>query len=136
MIFDLPQLLTSFLALAGWAALVAALINAGKFAGLVADGQAPNVSISLNVVGFAALVIVRVFRPDFDVTGTDAVLASVATVLTSVLALLSQLGVSKLINNGLKGLPVIGYSHSRKQVQAAVRAIEQVDGVAEIRARR
>lgn len=115
---DLPQLLTSFLALAGFAALTAAVINAGKFAGLIADGQAPNVSLALNVVGFAALVIVRIFRPDFDVTATDGVLSAVATVLTSVLALLSQLGVSKLINNGIKGLPIIGYSYSRKQEQA------------------
>lgn len=136
MIFDLPQLLTSFLALAGFAALTAAIINAGKFIGLIADGQAPNVSIVINVVGFAVLVILRLFKPDFDVAGTDSVLATIATILTSVLALLSQLGVSKLINNGLKGLPVIGYSYSRKQVQAAVRAIEQVDGVADIRARR
>ncbi len=110
---DLPQLLSSFLALAGWAALVAAVINAGKFLKLIPDGQAPNVSITLNVVGFAALTILRLFRPDFDVAGADVVLASVATVLTSVLALLSQLGVSKLINNGIKGLPVIGYSYSR-----------------------
>lgn len=119
---DLPALLTSFLALAGFAALTAAVINAGKFAGLIADGQAPNVSLALNVVGFAALVIVRIFRPDFDVAATDGVLATVAAVLTSVLALLSQLGVSKLINNGIKGLPIIGYSHSRKLAEAQDKA--------------
>ena len=114
MTLDLPQLLTSFLTLAGWAALVAVSINAGKFAHVIPDGRAPDVSAALNVVGFAVLVIVRVFRPDFDVAGSDALLASVAAVLTSVLALLSQFGVSKLINNGVKGLPVIGYSYSRK----------------------
>lgn len=138
MTVDLPQLLTSFLALAGFAALVAALINVGKFAGIIADGQAPNVSLALNVVGFAALVIVRIFRPDFDVTATDGVLATVATVLTSVLALLSQLGVSKLINNGIKGLPIIGYSHSRKSMEQAVAMLQPGPGetVADIRSRR
>lgn len=111
---DLPQLLTSFLALAGFAALTAAVINAGKFIGLIADGQAPNVSIALNVAGFAALVILRLFKPDFDVAGADSVLATVASILTGILALGGQLGFTKIINNGLKGLPVIGYSHSRK----------------------
>lgn len=115
---NLPQLLSSFLALAGWAALVAAVVNAGKFFKLVRDGDAPNWSIGLNVAGFAALTILRLFRPDFDIQGTDALLATIATTLTSALALLSQLGVSKLINNGIKGLPVIGYSHSRKIEQA------------------
>lgn len=115
---DLPQLLTSFLALAGFAALTAAVINAGKFIGLIADGQAPNVSIALNVAGFAALVILRLFKPDFDVAGADSVLATVASILTGILALGAQLGFTKIINNGLKGLPVIGYSHSRKIEQA------------------
>lgn len=124
---DLPQLLTSFLALAGFAALTAAVINAGKFIGLIPDGQAPNVSIVLNVVGFAALVILRLFQPDFDVAGTDSVLATIATILTSILALGGQLGFTKIINNGIKGLPVIGYSHSRKL---------PTETVADIRARR
>lgn len=138
MIINLPQLLTSFLALAGFAALTAAIINAGKFIGLIPDGQAPNVSIALNVVGFGALVFLQMFKPDFDVTQADTLLATIATVLTSVLALLSQLGISKLINNGIKGLPVIGYSHSRKALEQAVTVLQPGPGetVADIRARR
>ena len=116
---DLSALLASFLALAGFAALTAAVINAGKFFKLIPDGAAPNVSLVLNLVGFAVLTGVRLFKPDLDVAGTDAVLAMVATVLTSVLALLSQLGVSKLINNGLRGAPIIGYSYSREKEKAA-----------------
>ena len=111
---DLPGLLTSFLALAGAAAATAALVNAGKFFKLIPDGAAPNVSLVLNLIGFVVLTVVRLFRPDFDVAGADAVLATVATVLTSVLALLSQLGVSKLVNNGIKDIPVIGFSYSRQ----------------------
>lgn len=135
---DLPQLLTSFLALAGFAALTAAVINTGKFIGLVSDGQAPNVSIVLNVVGFAVLVILRLFKPDFDVAGTDSVLATVATILTSILALGGQLGFTKIINNGIKGLPVIGYSHSRKLAltRAAETKYPTSDSVADLRARR
>lgn len=116
---DLPGLLTSFLALAGAAASVAALVNAGKFFKLIPDGAAPNVSLVLNLIGFVTLTVVRLFRPDFDVAGADAVLATVATVLTSVLALLSQLGVSKLVNNGIKDIPVIGFSYSRQIEKAA-----------------
>lgn len=135
---DLPALLTSFLALAGFAALSAAVINAGKFAGLIADGQAPNVSLALNVVGFAALAILRLFKPDFDVAGADSVLATVATILTSILALGGQLGFTKIINNGIKGLPVIGYSHSRKLAltRAAETKYPTSDSVADLRARR
>lgn len=131
---DLPGLLASFLALAGFAATVAAVINVGKFFRIIPDGAAPNVSLVLNLIGFAVLTIVRLFKPDLDVAGTDQVLAIVATVLTSVLALLSQLGVSKLINNGIKGLPIIGYSYSREQAKAAAEA--DAETVAALRARR
>ena len=62
----LDTLLPQFLALGGVAALVTALVNAGKQFGLVKDGQAPTAALLLNALGFAALLLLNVFAPDFD----------------------------------------------------------------------
>lgn len=112
---DLPGLLTQFISLAGFAALAAALINAGKAAGLVKDGQAANYSLLINLVGFIVLVLLRVFRPDADIKSVDSVVAVVSQILAYILGLILQFSSSKVANSGLRGLPVIGFSYSHKE---------------------
>jgi hypothetical protein len=116
---DLSGLVTGFLSLAGAAGLIAALVNAGKAAGLVQDGKAGMWSLGLNLVGLVTLYIVGLVKPDFDIGQADAVAGSLAQILTLVLALLSQLGISKLAHLSIKGLPLIGTSYSSKSSPAA-----------------
>lgn len=115
---DLQTLLPQFMSLAGFAGLVAVLINAGKQFGIVKDGQAPTYSLLANLAGFAVLVLVRVFAPQVDPLQADTSIASIAQILVLALGLFAQLGSAKLVNNGVKGLPLIGYSHSRELEKA------------------
>lgn len=111
-VLDLPALLAQFITLVGFGALVAALINAGKFIGWIKEGMAPNVSLVLNAVGFVVLIVLRLFRPDFDVQAADAAIGTFAQILVLSLGLFLQLTTSKAVHAGLTGLPVIGYSFS------------------------
>lgn len=106
------QLGMGFIALAGVASFVAALINAGKQAGIVKDGTAPDWSLGLNLVFFAAFIILRLFVPDIDIAGVDQLAANAADILVAILGFVAQLGASRVANAALRGTPVVGYSHS------------------------
>lgn len=110
---SLTQLLEGFVALAGVAALMAVLINAGKAIGLVKDGFAPTWSLLLNLIAFVAFVLTRIFVPELDIAGADATAAELANILTAILAFVAQLGVSKGANAIVRGQPVVGFSHSQ-----------------------
>jgi len=110
---DLTLLLQNFLLLSGFAALVAALINVGKAIGIVPDGSAPTVSGFLNLAGFVAFVVAKVVN--FDVAQFDPLLATVANLIMLVLGLLGQIGISRAVNAGIRGVPLIGYSHELKK---------------------
>ena len=111
---DLPSLAAFFVGLAGIAALVAALVNLGKRFGIVPDGAAPKVAGFLTLAFFAGLVTTRILWPDFDYQSVDVVAGVIAQILVGVLGLIGQLGISKAANAGLRGVPLIGYSHSQK----------------------
>jgi len=108
----LTDLFTGFLALAGVAALIAALINVGKAIGWVPDGAAPKFSLWLNLVFFALFVILSIFKPDVDIAGLDANAQAVAQLMIGALAFIGQLGVSRVSNAALRGTPLVGFSHS------------------------
>lgn len=120
--FNLADLLPQFLALAGFAALAAAVVNALKAAGVVKDGQAPTYSILINGAGFLVLLLIRVFSPQTDINAADQTLETVAQILVLVLGLVGQLGVAKVANNSLRGIPVIGYSHAVEKNKALLAA--------------
>lgn len=110
---DLQTLLIGFASLLGFASLAAAAINIGKTAGVIKDGQAPTWSLFINLGGFVAFTVAKVFWPNFDVAGLDSSLTTVAEILTLGLGLVAQFSTSKLAAQGLRGLPVIGKSHSK-----------------------
>ncbi len=110
MLTDLSELLRLFVALTGFAALSAVLVDVLKRFGLP-DGSAPTASLIVNLVGFVLFVVANVFG--FDVAGIDKVLAGVASVLTALLGLLGQLIISRGVHAGLRGTP-LSYSQSRK----------------------
>ena len=107
------DLILQFGALAGAAALIAALVNALKAFGLVKDGDAPTWSAGLNLLGLAALLALKVFRPDLDVGALDAQVAQIAQALIVVLGFVVQLGLARQAHAWLRGVKVIGKSHTR-----------------------
>lgn len=112
--FDMNNLLGVFVKLSGVAALVTTLVNAGKQFGLVKDGDAPKWTAGLNALGFGLFIAARIVN--FDVAPVDATLGNVANVLIALLALLGQFGVGRILNAGVRGTPLIGYSHSLKRL--------------------
>jgi len=107
-----------FLALAGFTALVTALIAVGKYIGLIPDGSAGDVSKVLNLIGLAAFVVTGFFK--FDFATLDPVFASLASVLMTLLALLGQLGIkSPAMSSFFYGffkranIKVLGYSQPK-----------------------
>jgi hypothetical protein len=110
---DFQSMISQFGALAGFAALVAVLVNAGKQFGLVKDGTAQNWVAGLNLAGLAALISLRVFMPEVDISALDSQAAQIAVLLAVVAAYLGEMGLSKLAHNLLKGVPVIGKSFSK-----------------------
>jgi hypothetical protein len=108
----LGELLVQFEALAGVAALIAALVNVLKYFDVVSDGNAGNVSLALNAAVFGVFVIGGVIG--FDLAGFDGLAASIATVLAALLSLLGQFVVSGASHQVLKraGVPLFGHSNS------------------------
>jgi len=112
---DFSVLLSTFLALVGFAAFVSALINVGKTFGIVKDGDAATWSAGLNLAGLAALLIINIFWPDINIKFIDDQLGALAGVLTTITAYIVQLLASKAAYVALKGTSVIGTSYSLQE---------------------
>jgi hypothetical protein len=109
---DFNALFVQFSTLAGFAGLVAVVINIFKSFGWVQDGQAQSYSAALNLVGMGVLLYLNVFQPQADVKFLDAQAGQIATVLIAVMGYVVQLGGAKLTHIVLKGTPVIGKTNS------------------------
>ena len=117
---SLNDLLGQYVLLTGVAAFVPALINFGKFIGLVKDGTSDQWSAGLNLVGFVLFGGAKIFG--LDVSHYDAILGSVAPIILAILGLFLQFGVSGVIHRqSLAGLPVIGKSYSLAGTKAATK---------------
>ena len=110
----LPELVVQYGGLVGIAALFAILINLSKIAGWVTDGTSQTWSALLNLVGFVAFVILRLFKPEFDFEGMDAQAAALANVAAYVIAYVLQLLSSKATAFAVRDVPLIGKSFSAK----------------------
>jgi len=109
------DLLIQFSMLVGFAALVAAIINILKTAGLVQDGQAQTYSAILNLVGISVLLYLRVFQPQVDIPNVDAQIGKIADVLLVVFGYVLQLGGAQFTHNLLSSanIPIVGKSFSK-----------------------
>jgi len=107
---DFNELLTQWSALAGMAALIAVIINLLKLTGLVKDGDAQTWSAALNLLGLAALFVLRVIRPDVDPGRVDEQLGALAKIAMLIIAYISQLLTSKATHLAVKHIPLIGTS--------------------------
>lgn len=110
---EINALVLQLAALAGFGALVAALVNIGKQIGIVKDGQAPTYSTGLNLIGLVVLFALKVFAPEVSVEGLDATAAQVAQLLTVAFGLIVQLGGAQFAHGLLRGVPVVGKSFSK-----------------------
>ncbi len=102
------------MALGGFAALIAVVINVLKTLGVVKDGQAGTWATGLNLAGLIGLFVAGIVAPEFEVAGLDATLAQIAEILSLIFAFIIQNWVSKGTHNVFSGgkVPVIGKSYS------------------------
>lgn len=109
----LELVLTLVAGLVGVPAFIAAAINVAKYFGL-ADGLAGTVSMFAHLVVYVGVgVLVYLGKVDI-LAGLDVQLGNLANILLTVLAFLSSLGIAKKFHAGvLRGLPLVGYSHSK-----------------------
>jgi hypothetical protein len=102
------------MALGGFAALIAVVINVGKSVGLIPDGHAGTWAVGLNLAGLIGLFVAGIVAPEFDAVGLSGNMAQVAEILSLIFAFIVQNWVSKgtheVFSSG--GVPVIGKSFS------------------------
>lgn len=104
-------LIAAFATLAGFSALVAALIAFARWAGWIqSDEQAGKASATLNLVVFVILVALGIFRPDLSLGFLDGLAARLATIALFILGLLTQIAIPapvfRLFNQAR--VPVLG----------------------------
>lgn len=104
----MDELLVQWGALAGFAALIAFVINGLKYFGVVKEGDAPTWSAGLNLAGLVLLLVMRVYAPQVDVEGLDAQVAQFVEVGTVIFGYIIQLLSSKLSHAVVRGVPGIG----------------------------
>ncbi len=107
---DLNSLLQQFATLSGVAAFVTVVINWLKVLKVVEDGDAPTWSLGLNLAALVGLFFANVLK--FNIAGLDNIAATIAEIAALVLSLFVLLGVSKVAQTVVRGLPVIGKSFS------------------------
>ena len=111
---NINDLFPLFASLIGFPALIAAGVNVAKYFGLLGDGLAPSVVFWANLVGFVGVGVAYFTGHLALLSQIDSQFGSVATFLLTFVAFLSELGITKLYHVGLKGVPVLGYTHSPK----------------------
>jgi hypothetical protein len=106
------DLAAQWFGLAGFAGLIALLINIGKRVGFVKDGTAQTWSAGLNLIGLALLLLTQVYKPDLAIRDLDTQVGEFVKVGTVVLGYVIQLLASKGTHVAVRGVPVIGTSHT------------------------
>jgi hypothetical protein len=99
--------------MAGFGALVSALVNILKIPGWVTDGTAQTWVTGLNLLGVVALFAAKAAGIELDMGALDANLGILATLLVSAGQLVVAMGGSKLFYSVSRGSPVVGKSYSK-----------------------
>lgn len=107
-----PDLVALLFSLSGVGLLVTAIVNALKKTGLVKDGQSGWFVTGFNLAGLGVLYFLKLFAPEFDLPGADAIASQLAQILTLIVGLGSQIGFSQLWHGVLKrlALPLVSTS--------------------------
>ena len=101
-------------ALVGFPALAAAVINLAKVFGLP-DGNAPQVSLVINGLGFVGVFYLIATGKVALLSALDAQLGILATFIVSFTTFAVEVGLTKVFHTAFKGLPWIGFSYSNKK---------------------
>lgn len=117
----LGALVTFFLSLSGFAAIIAFIVNIAKRFGWVTDGQADQVAKYLNLAGLVIVGILQAVAPGAigPVDTILGLLAQLGGVLFPILALLFSWPVANAVSgfthNNVRGVKflALGYSHGR-----------------------
>ena len=104
------DVMAQFAALAGFAALIAVVVNILKIVGVVKEDQASIWVAGANLLCILTMYGLRIFKPEFDFSMLDPLMAEVSTVLSFILIFVGQLLASKATHFAVRGLPVIGKS--------------------------
>lgn len=104
------DLLLQWGGLAGFAALIALLINVLKSVGVVKNDTAPTWSAGFNLVGLALLLATKTFKPELDMSAVDSQVMDFVNVGVVVFSYVLQLLMSKGTHFAVRGVPVIGKS--------------------------
>lgn len=99
--------------LAGFAAVLALLINAAKSLGWLPDGKAGVVYVGGQIAITVAVYVVAIVAPGFDWGKADGVAAQLAQAGAILLSVAGPLVVGALAHKGVKGLPIVGYAHPK-----------------------
>ena len=110
----MDKLLVEFLSLGGVAALIAAVISVLKYFGVIGDGSAGNVSLTLSTLGFATMVFLKLFAPDVNIAGLNDFAQNASNIVLYVLGFFMMVGLPAKAYGFYKnaGFPFLGYSHS------------------------
>lgn len=99
--------------LAGFPALLAAVINFLKWVGWLPDGAAPTANMIGHLIAYVGVGVAVILGKIDILPGLDLQLGALANVLLAVLAFLSSLRVAVVVNNRvLRGLPLVGHSYA------------------------
>jgi hypothetical protein len=110
-----------FAALGGVAAAITIVVNILKYFSVIKEEKVAMWVGILQLVGYLALYVTKIFRPDFSPAGIDAVALEIATVATYLLSFLVQFGIGKLTHNIVRGVPVIGKSYTYDATKLTVK---------------
>jgi hypothetical protein len=117
-----------FLALGGFAALIAVVVNVLKLFNVVKEDDAPKWVGGLNLLGILVMYGFRLFNPAFAFSALDPTMMEIATVATFILSYVAQLGISKITHLSIKGTPFIGKSYSLDAAKADRAAVASLTG--------
>jgi hypothetical protein len=99
-------------ALVGFPALLAALINVSKLFGLP-DGYAPKVSLVVWLIGFVGVFYLVATGQVELLKAIDVQLGIFASFLLAFGTFATEIGLTKIFNQALKGVPWIGFNRSK-----------------------
>jgi hypothetical protein len=78
-------------ALVGWPAFVALVIDVLKWRGVVDDGTAPKWNLGFNLAGFVAVGVLLGFFPQVNIAGLDAVLLNYVNIAAYIFTVIVQM---------------------------------------------
>jgi hypothetical protein len=112
---DLNPYVVLLSSMVGFGSLVSILVSVGKKIGFIKDGTAQWWVLGFNILGLALVISRQIFFPFVDLGELDKGFGLVAQLVNIALVLVATFGGSKLGYSILRGMPLIGFSHTLKK---------------------